>query len=46
MHFHGDLYEDVYMKMPEEIPNPHNKVVSCKSHFMALNRPPDSGLPN
>ena len=25
---HGDLYEDVYMKMPEAIPNPHNKV--CK----------------
>jgi len=25
---HGDLYEEVYMKMPEGIPNPHNKV--CK----------------
>lgn len=25
---HGDLYEEVYMKLPEGVPNPHKKV--CK----------------
>ena len=33
---HGDLYEEVYMKMPEGIQNPHNKVFLLKKSLYGL----------
>ena len=33
---HGDLYEEVYMKMPVGIPNPHNKFCKLQKSFYGL----------
>ena len=33
---HGDLHEEVYMKMPEGIPNPANKVCRLQNFLYGL----------
>ena len=32
----GDLYEDVYMKIPDGIPSPHNKVYKLQMSLYGL----------
>nr|XP_043629740.1 uncharacterized mitochondrial protein AtMg00810-like [Erigeron canadensis] len=39
---HGDLFEEVYMKMPLGIPNPENKVCRLRSLFMVSNKRVDN----
>ena len=34
--FHGDLFEEVYMKMPEGVDNPQNKVCLLKKSLYGL----------
>jgi len=33
---HGNLHEEVYMKIPEGMPNPHNKVFKLQKSLYAL----------